>query len=75
MNHGFGIYNTSLELLAQTQAMPGYINRLQYTFATPGTYHILRLEYCGLMHQLKRGERSTLTIPDSGAPVRSVRSR
>jgi cytochrome c oxidase subunit 2 len=50
VNHGFGIYNTSLEMVAQTQAMPGYVNRLQYTFATPGIYHILCLEYCGLVH-------------------------
>jgi cytochrome c oxidase subunit II len=50
VNHGFGIYNTSLEMVAQTQAMPGYVNSLQHTFATPGTYHILCLEYCGLVH-------------------------
>ena len=30
--------------------MPGYINRLQYTFTSSGTYHILCLEYCGLVH-------------------------
>ena len=39
-----------MQMVAQTQAMPGYVNRLQYTFATPGTYHILCLEYCGLVH-------------------------
>jgi len=50
VNHGFGIYNPSMEMVAQTQAMPGYVNRLQYTFTTPGTYHILCLEYCGLVH-------------------------
>jgi len=50
VNHGFGIYDPSLEMVAQTQAMPGYTNRLQLTFATPGTYHILCLEYCGLAH-------------------------
>ena len=32
------------------QAMPGYVNRLQYTFTAPGTYRILCLEYCGLVH-------------------------
>lgn len=50
VNHGLGIYNPSMEMVAQTQAMPGYVNRLQYTFASPGTYHILCLEYCGLVH-------------------------
>ena len=50
VNHGFGIYSPSMEMVAQTQAMPGYVNRLQYTFTSPGTYHILCLEYCGLVH-------------------------
>ena len=50
VNHGFGIYNPSMEMVAQTQAMPGYVNRLQHTFTSPGTYHILCLEYCGLVH-------------------------
>jgi len=50
VNHGFGIYNPAMEMVAQTQAMPGYVNRLQYTFTTPGTYRILCLEYCGLVH-------------------------
>jgi cytochrome c oxidase subunit 2 len=50
VNHGFGIYNPSMGIVAQTQAMPDYVNRLQYTFRTPGTYHILCLEYCGLVH-------------------------
>ena len=50
VNHGFGIYNPAMEMVAQTQAMPGYVNRLQLTFTAPGTYHILCLEYCGLAH-------------------------
>ena len=50
VNHGFGVYNPSMEMVAQTQAMPGYVNRLQHTFTSPGTYHILCLEYCGLVH-------------------------
>ena len=50
VNHGFGVYNPSMEMVAQTQAMPGYVNRLQYTFTSSGTYHILCLEYCGLVH-------------------------
>jgi cytochrome c oxidase subunit 2 len=50
VNHGFGIYDASDRLLAQTQAMPGVTNRLVYTFAQPGKYRILCLEYCGLAH-------------------------
>ena len=50
VNHGFAIYNAGLQIIAQTQAMPNYVNVLCYTFAKPGTYQILCLEYCGLVH-------------------------
>ena len=50
VNHGFGIYEPSGRLLAETQAMPGVTNRLVYTFTRPGKYRILCLEYCGLAH-------------------------
>jgi len=50
VNHNFAIYDSSLRLLAQTQAMPGYVNVLRHTFDKPGTYQILCLEYCGLAH-------------------------
>lgn len=50
VNHGLGIYDSSDRMLAQTQAMPGVINRLAYTFTQPGKYRILCLEYCGLAH-------------------------
>jgi cytochrome c oxidase subunit II len=50
VNHGFGIYDARHRLLAQVQAMPKYVNRLRYTFGTPGTYHVLCLEYCGMLH-------------------------
>ena len=50
VNHGFGIYDEARRLVAQTQAMPGYTNVLRYTFTQPGTYQILCLEYCGLVH-------------------------
>ena len=50
VNHGFGLYDSSLRLLAQTQAMPGYVNVLLYTFDKPGEYHVRCLEYCGLAH-------------------------
>lgn len=50
VNHGFAIYDSKLQVVAQAQAMPGYVNRLRHTFAAPGTYKILCLEYCGLVH-------------------------
>ena len=50
VNHGFGIYNDKLALLNQTQAMPGYVNKLVHVFDKPGIYKILCLEYCGLSH-------------------------
>src|SRR6185437_4233037 len=50
VNHGFAIYTPGLQIVAQTQAMPNYVNVLRYTFAEPGTYRVLCLEYCGLVH-------------------------
>lgn len=50
VNHGFGVYNSDLKLLTQIQAMPGYINRVYYTFTKPGKYRVLCMEYCGLVH-------------------------
>ena len=50
VNHGFGVYNAENRMLAQVQAMPGYVNRLRVTFVEPGTYRLLCLEYCGIAH-------------------------
>jgi len=50
VNHGFGLYDSNLKLLTQVQAMPGYVNRVHYTFTRPGQYRVLCLEYCGLVH-------------------------
>ena len=50
VNHGFGIYDDAGRLVAQTQAMPGYVNSLVHTFTEAGTYHVLCLEFCGLAH-------------------------
>jgi cytochrome c oxidase subunit 2 len=50
VNHGFALYDPSMRIVAQTQAMPGYTNILRYTFAEPGTYRVLCLEYCGVAH-------------------------
>jgi cytochrome c oxidase subunit 2 len=56
VNHNFAIYNSAGELIAQVQAMPGYPNRLFYTFNEPGHYYVLCLEYCGIAHHLMNGE-------------------
>ena len=50
VNHGFGIYDQDMKVLTQVQAMPGYTNKLYYTFTKPGKYQILCLEYCGTAH-------------------------
>ena len=59
VNHGFGIYDKNMTMLAQVQAMPGYTNTLHYTFTKPGTYSILCLEYCGVAHH---NMTTTLTV-------------
>lgn len=55
VNHGFTVYAPDGELIAQTQAMPGYVNRLRVRFDQPGTYTVLCLEFCGLGHHRMRG--------------------
>lgn len=50
VNHGFGIYDTEMRLVAQTQAMPEYTNILRHTFTEPGVYKVLCLEFCGVSH-------------------------
>lgn len=55
VNHGFSLYAPDGRLLAQTQAMPGYLNRLRVMFDQPGTYTVLCLEFCGMSHHKMRG--------------------
>lgn len=50
VNHGFGLYDAAGRMVAQTQAMPGYINVLTHVFEAEGTYQVRCLEYCGLVH-------------------------
>jgi cytochrome c oxidase subunit 2 len=50
INHGFGIYDQNMHLVGQTQAMPGYVNKLQLIFHEEGAYKVLCMEYCGLAH-------------------------
>lgn len=54
VNHGFAIYGPDRVIKAQTQAMPGYVNRLRVRFDEPGEYNVLCLEYCGTAHHFMR---------------------
>ncbi|MBV6430181.1 MAG: hypothetical protein IANPNBLG_00285 [Bryobacteraceae bacterium] len=55
VNHGFGVYSPGGTLLAQTQAMPGYVNRLRLRLRNPGRYPVLCMELCGMEHHSMRG--------------------
>jgi len=55
VNHGFSLYSPEGGLVAQTQAMPGYVNRLRVHFEAPGRYTVLCLEFCGMGHHRMRG--------------------
>jgi cytochrome c oxidase subunit 2 len=68
VNHGLGIYDQDLRLLTQTQAMPGYVNKLAYTFTQPGTYRIMCLEYCGLVHHGMIGELEVIAAEEGNRP-------
>ena len=56
VNHGFALYDPDMHIVAETQAMPGYINVLRYTFSKPGVYQVLCLEYCGVAHHVMTAE-------------------
>ena len=68
VNHGLGIYDQDLRLLTQVQAMPGYVNKLAYTFAQPGTYRIMCLEYCGLVHHGMMSSLEVIAAEDGDQP-------
>jgi len=63
VTHGFGIYDARGQLLGQVQAMPGYVNRLYFTFPHPGNYTIRCLEYCGIAHDVML---QTITVSAPG---------
>jgi cytochrome c oxidase subunit 2 len=52
VNHGFAVYDPHGHMIGSVQAMPGYHNRLDLTFHTPGVYRVLCFELCGLNHHL-----------------------
>jgi cytochrome c oxidase subunit 2 len=55
VNHNAGLYDPDGVLIAQVQAMPGYVNRLRVRLPRPGTYRLLCLELCGNGHGRMRG--------------------
>jgi cytochrome c oxidase subunit II len=67
VNHGFAIYAPDGRIVTQAQAMPGVVNRLVYTFAQPGRYRVLCLEYCGLAHHGMNSEFE-VTAAQGGQP-------
>lgn len=59
VTHGFGLYGPRRQIVAQTQAMPGYVNRLRVRLNEPGQYPVLCLEYCAAGHHHMR---NSLTV-------------
>jgi cytochrome c oxidase subunit 2 len=68
VNHGFAIYDPEGHVVTQTQAMPGYTNRLLHTFTQPGKYRVLCLEYCGLAHHGMMTEFEVVAPDRGGRP-------
>ncbi len=56
VNHGFGVIDANGTLLAQTQAMPGYTNKVKYVFDKPGKYRVICMELCGTGHHSMQDE-------------------
>ena len=54
VNHGFSLYSPRGQLISQTQAMPGYVNRLRVQLDVTGRYAVLCLEMCGMDHHKMR---------------------
>ncbi|TKR53684.1 cytochrome oxidase [Allopusillimonas ginsengisoli] len=67
VNHGFAIYDSDNHIVVQTQAMPGFENKILHTFQRPGTYQILCLEYCGLAHHGMISKFEVLASKEGGA--------
>lgn len=72
VNHGFGIYNPEGQLIAQTQAMPDYVNYLAVTFRQPGRYTVRCLEFCGVAHAVMEKEFTVEGASPSPPPSPTV---
>jgi cytochrome c oxidase subunit 2 len=69
VNHGMAIYDPDSRLIAQVQAMPGYVNSLAVEFEEPGEYRILCLEYCGLAHHVMAATLEVVSSDLAGKEV------
>lgn len=65
VNHGFGLYAPDGNLVAQTQAMPGYVNHLIVALH-PGVYTVRCLELCGVGHTAM--ESQITAVDGRGSP-------
>lgn len=68
VNHGFAIYAPNDRIVVQTQAMPGYTNKILYTFKQPGNYTINCLEYCGLGHHVMTAQLNVVAPTGGHTP-------
>lgn len=50
VSHAFGVYDPAGKLVFQVQAMPERTQKSIKTFDRPGTYKVLCLEFCGVLH-------------------------
>ena len=65
VNHGFAIYAPDGRIVTQVQAMPGFTNKLVYTFTQPGTYKVMCLEYCGVAHSFMTADITVVAASGS----------
>lgn len=66
VNHGLGVYDPAMRMIGQTQAMPGYVNVLAVALDSPGTYKLLCMEYCGLVHHAMVSELAVGEVGEVG---------
>jgi cytochrome c oxidase subunit 2 len=58
--HGYLIEGTSVNI----ELIPGQLAYFNYTFAHPGTYHVVCDEYCGINHQNMIGTITVLPVAE-----------
>lgn len=71
VTHGFCIYDRSGRVLTQTQAMPGYVNRLRHRFSESGAYPVLCFEFCGIGHPTMKAQLDVVDNPSGKNAVAS----
>jgi cytochrome c oxidase subunit II len=68
VTHGFGVFNSGGYLLFQIQDLPGYTNKVEYTFSSAGTYTVRCLEYCGIDHHKMISTIKVVAAPSAAKP-------